>query len=415
MKSEVVNITQRLLDFASGVTEGFSNIGIGIGAIMLLIVALYYITSILDGGKFQMKMLIPVCIFFLVCHFTWISKPVISFTTTITEALCTSLKDIELQIKEREGLPASATLGDAYLKANTPKDGEDLEGENTYLVETGQADKIYDKPENNKDANDNAVAGLVRDTKGERQGMIAKGVHKGFNSVTSSVTSEFSSFKKGELQDSPAKFSIKSFICVVFGAICRAFSYVYNAFGALMSSIIIAFGPITFAFAIMPGQGGTIKSWFIRLCQFSLYSPLSTLVNCFCTFLTTTLFNLNGDNSATGDFAMCLGMEICCLVALVSIPSIASMIIEGASGAVSLSQGLQAIAGGLTSGATTAGGLFTLAAGKDNKVSNFMAGAKEMGISGLASSFSKGGGMSGGFGSMVSDAISKGTAARGGK
>ena len=410
METNVVNITKELLSFSNDLTDGFSQIGIGIGAIMLLIVVLYYIASILNGGKFQMKMLIPVCIFFFVCNFSWIANPVISFTTTITEALCSQLKGVELDIKEKNGLPAGATIGDQYLMAHLSEEVDEDMAKDTYLVETGQADAIYNQPSNEDGEDDSSLPGLSRSTEKKNEGWVADGFRKGVNSVIASMTEAFTSLKNKEIRLSPVMYFWKMWICVLLGSICKAFGYVYNAFGALMTSLIMAFGPITFAFAIMPGQGGTIKSWFLRLCQFTLYSPLSTLINCFCTFLTSYLF---GDTSSGTDFAMCLGMEICCLVALVSIPSIASMIIEGASGAVSLSQGLQSLASGLTTGGTIVGGLYTFFAGKDNKVSNFMAGAKEMGISGLASSFSQGGGMSGGFDRMVNDAISRGSASQG--
>ena len=114
------------------------------------------------------------------------------------------------------------------------------------------------------------------------------------------------------------------------------------------------------------------------------------------------------EGGGLGGFAMCLGLQICSLVALTSIPTIASMIIEGASGAVSLSQGLQSISqtagniGGMALAATV---------GKDNKMSNFLQGAKEMGAAGLIRSYREGaatGGSSGGFSNMMNEATSRG-------
>jgi uncharacterized membrane protein len=66
----IINISSQLLDFVNDTCgKAFAEIGIGIGSIMLLFVVIYYITSILDGGKFQLKMLFPVFIYFLVCNF----------------------------------------------------------------------------------------------------------------------------------------------------------------------------------------------------------------------------------------------------------------------------------------------------------------------------------------------------------
>lgn len=399
--SVAISLTDKLVSFSTGIADGFRAVGVGIASIMLLIVALYYVSSILDGGKFQLKMLVPLAIFFIVCNFSWISRPVVLFTTTITESLTRSLYDMETSIKNKSGLTGEATTGDIYLKSKSPKEGEEEIHEDAYLQLTGQAgESLAEKGEREEGKSPE----ISDDSKG-RGGVITRSIDKAKNKIVSDTVSEFSSTEKDDIPKSPVNTFFTTLLCMIFGSICKAMSYVFKAFGSMMSAIIIALGPITFAFAIMPGQGGTVKTWFIRLCQFSLYSPLCALINCFTTFLVDFMMNEGG---GLGGFAMCLGLQICSLVALTSIPTIASMVIEGASGAVSLSQGLQSISqtagniGGMVMAATV---------GKDNKMSNFLQGAQEMGAAGLIRSYREGaatGGSSGGFSNMMNEATSRG-------
>lgn len=156
-----------------------------------------------------------------------------------------------------------------------------------------------------------------------------------------------------------------------------------------MAGLIVAFGPITFAFAIFPGQGGTIKSWVIRLCQFSLWAPICALVDCF----SYKIFDMLADAGAGSSVLMAIAVAICNLVALTSVPSIASMIIEGAQGAVSLSNGLQTMAGALTGGLTAAAGAGSAVVGKDNvqTVKDTLSGAHNAGVVGAVKDLSTSG------------------------
>ena len=63
---EGISIVRELTSYAEGLAETFGAVGRGIGAVMLLVVVFYYISSILDGGKFQIKMFISFFSFSLV-------------------------------------------------------------------------------------------------------------------------------------------------------------------------------------------------------------------------------------------------------------------------------------------------------------------------------------------------------------
>lgn len=409
--SMAISLTDKLVSFAGQISEGLSAIGVGIGAIMLLIVVLYYIASILDGGKFQLKMLVPVAIFFIVSNFSWIAKPVLVFTTTITESISETLYEMESSLKNSYELGPEAHLGDMHLKNMQMKTPDWRISVESYNQLIGEGASNMTDPTDESDGKMSDYVNTSTNTKDGQGGLISRSIGNAVNSEISKAIDDFSTIKSSEMQRGPELTWYSSLLITVLGCVCSAFSYVFKAFGAVMTSIVVAFGPITFAFAIMPGQGGTIKSWFIRMCQFALYSPLCSLINCF----TTYLFDFMSKEGGAGGVPMSLGLIICSLVALLSIPSISSMIIEGATGAVSLSQGLQSIGSAMTTAGTLAGAGFTAVAGKDNKISTFMRGAQDMGASGMLRSYlgnSPDGGASstgGGFSGMVSEAMSRGS------
>ena len=85
---ESLTLLDSLRDISKETANGFTQIGIGIASIFFLIVVFYYVASILDGGKFQIKMLMPLLIYLIVCNFNIVSQPVVSFTSTLTKSLC---------------------------------------------------------------------------------------------------------------------------------------------------------------------------------------------------------------------------------------------------------------------------------------------------------------------------------------
>ena len=372
-------LLKELTSYANGLAGGLAAVGKGIGAIMLLIVLIYYITSILDGGKFQIKMLLPLLIFLFVCNFNWISTPVISFTTTITESLVSSLDGARVETLAANGNSESANIMDMH---NRRKQGRAATDAKTLKEAVGEGD--------------------VSDENGEeiQEGKKVRGLRKivknGINDEATQLSLDFQKEAGGEQYAQPGETpsggkmgftrestTIMNLICAIMSFICKLMSTVLRAFGGVMSGIIVAFGPITFAFAIFPGQGGTIKSWFIRLCQFALYAPICALVDCFA----VKIFSTIADYGAGDSILMAIAVAICNLVALTSVPSIASMIIEGAQGAVSLSNGLQHIGGALAKGGAVVGGGAALVLGRDRlkAIKDVAGGVMNAGVIGSAS------------------------------
>lgn len=377
LKLDSESVLKELSTFAVDVSDSFGMVGQGIGAIMLLVVVFYYITSILDGGKFQIKMMLPFLIFFIVCNFSWISKPVVSFTSAITEELVKSCASEKASLKDKVGCREGATFSDM---ANATH--QDEANDSGPVIE-----EVYEGMNRGKDAPKDTVS--EPKTKGI-YGKISYHVKKGIGEAATKGSLDFqkeTSVQGLNTDGNPDGKGFKpttrnlGFLGLFAGLIsfiCTLMSSVLSAFGGIMTGLILAFGPITFAFAIFPGQGGTVKSWFIRLCQFSLWAPICALIDVF----SVKIFCMLSGADSGASVAMTIAVALCNLVALTSVPSIASMIIEGASGAVSLSQGLQAMGGALT----VVGGLgmkgFHAVAGKDNAISR-TEGLKKQGASGL--------------------------------
>ncbi len=311
---------------------GFAAVGKGIGAIMLLMVAVYYISSILDGGRFQLKMLVPLLIFVLVCNFSWVSTPVVSFTTTLTDSLV-------------ESCQASSRSARAEMNGTSTSNYHDLTNRNMAETEAGR--KVMEEKLNPGKSRGGEDSGAVS---AEPKGIVARGVKRGgdalVNNINYDVQSEVSgetyadsySANSGGKKINSVSLGFLGLVSAIISVVCTVMSLVLRAFGGIMTAVIVAFGPITWAFAIIPGQGGTIKSWFLRLCQFALYAPLAALVDSFSMQLFASLMGASG-----ASLLMSIVVALCNLVVLTSIPSIASMIIEGAQGSLALSQGMQSV------------------------------------------------------------------------
>lgn len=387
---EGISIVQELSSYAEGLAETFGAVGRGIGAVLLLIVVFYYISSILDGGKFQIKMLIPFLIFFFVCNFSWIATPVTSFTSTITQSLVSACNTQIGSVKDKYDCDEGATIDDMYMAENQQSAGDAQK-----LIDDALADydstTDYEEDGSSSDGGDDETEPKPKGLFGKMSYHVKKGIGDAATKGSLNMQKELST-QGLDLDDSgkgnkptAKNLGILKPISSIVSFICKIMSFVLMAFGGVMTAIIVAFGPITWAFAIFPGQGATIKSWFIRLCQFSLWSPICALVDCF----SVKLFDIMATAQGAAPILMAIAVAVCNLVALTSVPTIASMIIEGAQGAVSLSQGLQAMGAALT----TAGAIYSkgekLAVGSDNHRTRTMEGIGKQGLSGLARTHSQ--------------------------
>ena len=360
------NLSLELYPKVVEMAEGLGKIGIGIGAIMLLIVIIYYVISMLDGGKFQMKMLVPLLLFFVVCNFNWVAKPALMFTTTLTESLTEKLLELKKTALNPGNLNDISTINDAYI------------------VNHIENDPTSETHPDHQAAEDDASPGAKAPVSSTSADAVAeKFADKTIGKMAERISTDFATTGNSEVLEKKTseRFSFAGLLCQFMSWICSAFSFCLKIFGIMMTSIIVGFGPITFAFAILPGKGSNVVSWFIRICQFALYGPLCTFIDTF----TSCAYSLLETGLAVG-WLMVFALTVANLVGLLSVPTIASMVIEGASGAVSLSQGLQSIgAATMMSGSILKGG-FLAAAGRDNVFSNFMEGMKHKGVTGFGRS-----------------------------
>ena len=376
-----VNLTTGCLKAAqnAGIFRAFANIGVGIGAVMLLFIVIYYIIAILDGGKFQLKMLLPLLLFLLIQNFGLVSTPVLKFTTQITSACAGSCKAAKEALLESKG---ATDMMDLFYKSMYP---EGLTPEEKETVEnlTGEY--------SSKDAAEAAEDKVVENSSGALSKLGEKIRWKFMQGVRSiekacvmsvSTSANANDQANGDTEGItiyPLSICFMGLFAAILSFVCSAVAIALAAMGTMMTSVIVAFGPITWAFALFPGRLNTIMSWFIRICQFALYAPICYLVDALAAEVLSLIFATSG-----AGFLALFAILIADIVCLTSVPTIASMIIEGASGAVSLSSGLQSIASTASAAGSLGTTMLAFGAGKDNMLQNFFAGFKERGLVGFA-------------------------------
>lgn len=348
---KAVSLSDSLMKDMSAFT-GFQKVGVGIGSIFLLFVIFQCISSILDGGKFQTKMLLPLGIYLLVCNFSWVSGPAIRFTSAIGGACGAKAAGAQQKtLNKISGGKECNNIFDAFM-ANAEKDKteQDKEMEEEAFIEDD------DVSENSAEASD--PEGEAKKHKGFF-GNIAQNlgiaIKNGFKWLGKRIVN-FCRLSPDDKYNHVA-WGLPGFIALILQWVTLAVSLAMKSIGAVMTMIIVAFGPITWSFAIFPGNQRVIGSWFIRICQFALYGPICALIDA----TSVSLLYQVGKALAAGGWDSVLplmGVLVANIVALTSVPTIASMIIEGASGAVSLTSGFQHMAGALTTAGAVLGAPF---------------------------------------------------------
>lgn len=342
LTQKAFSTTKVILDTAKDAAGGLSAIGKGIASIFLLFVIFYYISAMLDGGKFQTKMLWPFLVYVMVCNFNFFSSPVISFATTLQRE-CASL---------------------CYEKTNTIKSSlsESHSGKTSMWQIFIEHARLENQKTGAEEADDMAIEIVEEVTETSGGGSSSDGGGEGSSSTETKKTTKlsglgagltkalsdfwqntvigmFSSFSVGFQKGVSTvsiymKYGLLGILASIIQLVCSAASLMMIFFGGVMMAVVIAFGPVTLAFAVFPGNGKVIGTWCIRLCQFALYSPIVFLIDTFNMALFQAMLK------ADMHILLLIAILICNIALLFSVPGIASMIIEGASGAVSLSQGL---------------------------------------------------------------------------
>jgi hypothetical protein len=289
---------------------------------------------------------------------------------------CTSILDLFWNKKMSENNGTS----EVEQKASQRLEGNDKKINRDENVSNGE------KPQDNQGSynkEENVSGGLISSA-------INSSVYTAKDNFAKSLDPSSSNQDKSTSQKvfSSYQLTFAGLFAMLISWLVNIFALVLQAFGICLTALIVAFGPITFAFAIFPGKAGNMLSWFIRLCQYSLYAPIVSLLSVF--FVELFVLMCNSGSGVMG-FLLVISILIANFVLLLSTPTLASMIIEGASGAVSLSQGLQMLGSGLASAGSTVAGGYTLLAGKDNALSNFSSGLKQQGLGGFAKDAMKNG------------------------
>lgn len=337
ISDNAMSLTKSILDMAEPAMNGMQEIGKGIGSIFLLFVIFVYITNILDGGKFQVKMLLPLLIYVAVCNFKLVASPVISFATTIQKSCveaCDGIQD-KFMNDMTGGKYASGeafSLWHAFLEKSNSNPQSAIEQE--LASATGDSDEDDSGAEDNDDSPKRfSFKGLGAN--------IINALNKFKNSIVGQFLNSFIHNPGNAIV-----YGAMGLVVTLLDWVAQLLNIALTALGAVMTAIVVAFGPITWAFAIFPGNSKTIGAWAIRICQFVLYSPIVALIQAFfttCLYMFTQGGMSGGlvDGSAT--VLAAAGLILGLIAALMSVPAIASMIIEGAQGAVTISQGLMTV------------------------------------------------------------------------
>lgn len=330
-----VETTKMILGQGASAMGALQSVGVGIASVIILFVIFKDVTAILDGGKFQAKMLLPLLIYLMVCNFNLVQKPVISFTSTLQSASVGACKGM------KQSYLNSMTDG-SYGADGCPNIMTAYVYKQNKLHQQGPKVTVKENDEDPKD-----TEGLDEGEKNKRRSWM-KGIGATLSkwwktNFTDKLWNGWGVDTKDIDSEVLRKVGITALLAAILSWVVNAFSIVLSIFGSVMTGIIVAFGPITFAFAVFPGNGKAIGSWIIRLCQYALYAPIAALVDSFSVVILGETIGLGADGTL-----MLVAVLICNLVALTAVPSIASSIIEGASGAVSLSSGLQSIGAALT-------------------------------------------------------------------
>lgn len=322
-----VSLTKEFLNASEGFLDTFTKLGVGIASIFLLVVIFVYVSNILEGGKFQVKMLLPLLIYLAVCNYKYVAGPIVNFGIVLQrEAVGACLRARGAVLGSAE----SKTIVGAFWKRG-------IEGSPLETAIAGAT--TYKNPE---DSNGTAQDGS--DEKKKKGFLVGIGQHIG--NALQAFGENVKEFVLGFLTSNPLKvlaYGVTGLIAELFDLIAQMLEVALTCLGALMTGIVVVFGPITWAFAVWPGNQRTLGAWAIRLCQFMLYSPITAVISTFVlsTFLSLldTLFSGSGLGSL-GPIMGVIGFLLAEIAAFMSVPAIASMIIEGAQGAVTISQGI---------------------------------------------------------------------------
>lgn len=327
---------ETVIESARGLQDGFAVIGQGVASVFVLFVVIQCATSILEGGKFQIKMLGPLVIYVLACNFSIVSLPAEKFFMALQKESMNAVVDATAKIYD--GKSKIEVFYEAYNERNLAQIVE----LNKRIIEMDNSEAESVNGESTDENSDKGSSFGININNLNPIQNIKNSISKWWNEVKYNFTKSFLRVKtisKNSFLVMILSLGVPFILAVIMDLLVAILTLCMTALGGIMVGVLIVFGPIAWGFAVMPGQTRTISSWFIRLCQFALYAPLCALVNYF-----SSIIFLNWIGSDAGSIVGLLAVLLCNLVLLTSIPAIAGQIIEGAQGAgISLSNGIQTL------------------------------------------------------------------------
>lgn len=327
---------------------GLGTIGAAIASIFILIHIFACISAILEGGKFHVKMLGPIVIYILICNFNVVSAPTSTFFSALQEGVVSNIS-----VAYNSMFSTVDEYGNVTQKNRITYFVEQYQANNAARL--AEIDRELEKAKSDYNSSFDNMPGQSEDSDQidtQNKGFIKKSLQSIGNSIRQQLEEWWNNIKlmflksfykiQREVETSYLNIilsiGVAFLVLVVLDFFVAVLALMMTAMGGILFGVMMVFGPITWAFALLPGNGGVVKSWFIRICQYALYGPLCHLVSYFCMVVLSSFI---GDLSAISGF---IALTLCNLVLLTAVPSIASWIIEGAAGGISLSQGLQTLA-----------------------------------------------------------------------
>ena len=358
-----------VLENSYSAMSALQNVGVGIASVFILFVIFYSVSSILDGGKFQVRMLWPVLIYLCVCNFNVIGGVAADFASNIQKQSVTAATSVKSNILD--GKDFFTFFFDKMMMGRTGQYSAEVERfrQEQYAKNlndalpsgstatkaangNGQTDTVDSNV--NQDAKQGGLWGKIYDFASDAVD-FAGSIIQSLSSWWTNLKAEFIAPFFTESSDEASKIEkiammlecgIQWLIALILQWFCNLLQTAFICLGAIMFGILVAFGPIVWAFAIIPGNGQTIKNWFLRLCQYALYSPIVVLISAFIAAMEGEFMQMLGTVQGHGmGYPVFIPMAciIVSIIALTAVPSIAASVIEGVSGAVSLSQGWNTI------------------------------------------------------------------------
>ena len=346
LNQQGVSLTKMLLNDMEPALDTIADIGIAIASVFLVVVIFVYVTNILDGGKFQVKMLVPIFVYLCVCNFKLVAGPVIWFTSTIQEkcvSACKGIQDEFIRAHTSSDKANVFSLFTAFMNESERRDPlsnteKELGQQDEASDDTGYAETEETVTHSKKGYFQALKDNLANSLKNFWDEVVVKRIWGGF--IVANLRSK--------------TFGLAGLFVVILDFIASIVALAITAMGAVMTAIVVCFGPITWAFAVYPNNSKTLAAWAIRICQFSLYSPICMLIQAFFTTMFYGLVDKLFTNGGAGSLLGIAGLIMGLIAALMSVPAIASMIIEGAQGAVTLSQGIMTITNIMQAGGSMA-------------------------------------------------------------